>query len=189
MICFWTLQGCLQVVMEVVELGISGSKSREIPRVSNTTNQCGFTCALNFWGKKSRRRGADGTGLPPFDTDFSVGSQTMPTYVDHSFHQFWHSNPINFSTKVSVMAIWTPQLFFFHSLQFPFHIVNFLKIKTVLTNIFLLLSQGSSARNRIYPSVKRWVNTKVPLLLLAVSAQFCVCSRIDISKGHRINHV
>ena len=77
----------------------------------------------------------------------------------------------------------------FSCLQFPFQIVNFLKIKTVLTNIFLLLSQGSSARNRIYPSVKRWVNTKVPLLLLAVSAQFCVCSRIDISKGHRINHV
>ena len=65
--------------MEVVELGISGSKSREIPRVSKTVSQCGFTCTLNFGGKKWRQRRGESTGLPPFDTEFSVGSQTMPT--------------------------------------------------------------------------------------------------------------
>ena len=223
MICFWTFQGCLQVVMEVVELGISGSKSREIPRVSNTTNQCGFTCTLNFWGKKLRRRRGDSTGLPPFDTEFlghkrcqrksitafiSFDTSLPADVLWGSFvswgrnecvtnepqrtsagRLFWHSYPMNFSTKVSVVANGSPQLFFFRSLQVPFQIVNFLKIKTVLTNIFLLLSQGSSARDRIYPSVKRWVKTKVPLLLVPVSAQFCVCSRIDISKGHSINHV
>ena len=115
--------------------------------------------------------------------DANVSRPQLSSVLTQQFYKFQYQSFCSGHLKSSIVVV------FFQSLQFPFQIVNFLKIKTVLTNIFLLLSQGSSARNRIYPSVKRSVNTKVPLLLLAVSAQFCVCSRIDISKGHGINYV
>jgi len=97
------LQGCLQVVMEVVELGISGSKSREIPRVSNTRNQCGFTCTLNVCGKTPRRGVTALASLHLTDNCWVINDTKISRSQLSSVTQ--QSYKLHHQLKVSVVAI------------------------------------------------------------------------------------